>query len=99
MGLLLREGYPKAAMLVGCHMDLPDFAQVIGEAQLLYLSDKLFRRGKLVMPEETLRELESRFSEDPSALASAKKRINTAQAILTALSAQCGIEWKDLIAL
>ena len=89
--LLLREGYPKTAVLVGCHMDMPSFNPAIGEAELLFLADKLSRRGKITSLEDTMRGIESRFACDPEALASAKERINTAQAIMDTLKARYGI--------
>jgi len=96
MELLMREGYPKAAMLVGSHMDLPGFAGIIGEAELLYFSDKIYRRGKLISLDDSMSELESRFANDHIALAVARDRINTAQAILDTLKARFGIGYKEL---
>ena len=58
MELLLREGYPETAILVGRHMDLRYSAPDIGEAELLYLADKLCRRGRLTALYDTARELE-----------------------------------------
>jgi putative nucleotidyltransferase with HDIG domain len=83
MELLLREGYPKAAMLVGGHMDLPGgIANSIGEMELLYLADKLCRRGRIVALEDTMREISSRFPPDSEAHAHAISRISIAQEIL-----------------
>jgi len=95
MELLLREGYPKAAILVGRHMDLPSPAADIGEPELLYVADKLCRNGKYVKLEDTIRELGSRFPQNPEALAGAKRRMGTAQAIFDTLGARYGIGYKD----
>jgi len=79
MVLLLKEGYPKTALLIGGHMDLPDMpGQIISELELLYLADKLCRRDKYVPLEETALELEAKYSSDAEALASAKRRIDHA---------------------
>ena len=94
--LLLREGYPGAAVLVGKHMDMEGFAGIVGEAELLFLADKICRRGKLTSLEDTLQEIESRFAKDPVALEAAKRRINTAQMIMSALKARYGIEYPKL---
>ena len=91
MELLLREGYPGAATLVGRHMDLPCFAGDIGEAELLFLADKICRRNKLATLEDTERELEQRYAKDPTALDAAKERIKIAQSIMDALKEQYNI--------
>ena len=91
MELLLREGYPRTAVLVGCHMDLPFSGSSVGEAELLFLADKLYRRGNIVPLKSTMRDLELRFARDAEALGSARRRINTAQAILDTLHARYGI--------
>ncbi|MCL2057398.1 MAG: NTP transferase domain-containing protein [Oscillospiraceae bacterium] len=86
MELLLREGFPKAAVLVRDHMDLPSGpAHDIGELELLYLADKLCSSGKIVTLEERLREMEARLSANPEALAAAKKRLFHAQTIMDVL--------------
>ena len=101
MEILLREGYPMAAELVGGHMDLPYPAQgghapVVSEMELLYLADKLCRRGNVVMPEDTLRALESRFSDNHAAMESARGRMSAARAILDTLQSQYSISFADL---
>ena len=108
MELLLREGYPKAAVLVGDHMDLPGKTGAVGEAEhpvfigtiseteLLFLADKLCRRGKYAALSDTMRDIESRFSQDPGALEGARRRISTAQAIFNNLIASYDISYKKL---
>ena len=96
MELLLREGYPKTAILVGRHMDLPSPSADIGEPELLYLADKLCRYGKYMKIEDTIHELGSRFSQNPEALAGGKRRMRTAQVILDTLGARYGIGYEDL---
>ena len=96
MELLLREGYPKAAIIVGSHMDMPGDITDVGEKELLYLSDKLCRRGGSISLEDTMRELESRFAGDLEALRSARGRIKTAQAIFDKLMARYNIGYDDI---
>ena len=120
MNLLLREGYPKAAIIVGRHMDIRRFsldyshqfssaatelgapgaarptASLLGEAELLYLADKLCRRGKLVSLEDAMNAMEMRFRDNPEALGAARERINMAQEILYALKSQYDISFNDL---
>ena len=90
MEMLLREGYPTVAALVALHMDMQGFKQDIREAELLFLSDKLCRRGEIIALEDTLAELEERFSENPNALKAAKERIETAKAIFDTLKTKYG---------
>ena len=97
MELLLREGYPKAAILVGSHMDMPGGAADAGEKELLFLSDKLCRRGGFARLEDTTRDLESRFAGDSAALGNAAERMKTAQAILDTLNARYSIGYDDIL--
>ena len=96
MEFLLKKGYPRAAILVGEHMDLSAPPTGIGESELLYLADKLCRRGNLVRLDETLREIEARFASDSDALISAKTRIENAMVILELLKRQYGIGYSDI---
>jgi CTP:molybdopterin cytidylyltransferase MocA len=90
MKLLLREGYPRAAILVGRHMDLQGYKGEIAEAELLYLADKLCISDKFITLDERMSRMKSQFAHDPEALAEAEKRINTARAILDTLTARYG---------
>jgi hypothetical protein len=83
MKLLLKEGYPAAAGIVGVHMDLPEDAEGLPlETILVYLADKLYRRGEIVPVEETLKAVKTRFADNPEALTRAKKRMVPARSIL-----------------
>ena len=50
----------------------------IGEAQLLFLADKLVMGGRVVSLKERLAALESRFADDPQALAAGRYRLQVA---------------------
>ena len=79
--LLLREGYPDAAELVRDHMEPPKQG-AMREAELLYVFDKLLRRGELVPPDVTLKKLSERFAEDADALRAATARMEACEALL-----------------
>lgn len=82
MELLLREGYPKAAILVGSHMELRGgVSDVIGEKELLFLADKMCRGEKIVALEEREREISGKYPHDSEAYASAMSRMATARKI------------------
>jgi CTP:molybdopterin cytidylyltransferase MocA len=99
MKLLLTEGYPAAARLVGAHMDPPDNSSPEpDEGALLYLADKLSRNGKITAPEATLSALEARFAGDPAALAGAAERMRHAQTILDMLQNRYGITYRNISA-
>ena len=97
MELLLREGYPRPAVLVGDHTDLPGPVPDIGERELLYLADKLCRSGRYVKIDDTIRELEQKYSKKTRALTGAKKRMQTAMAVLETLSSRYGIKYEDFL--
>ena len=96
MELLLREGYPKAAVLAGGHMDLKSAVTTVGELELLYLADKLCRRGEIVKLEDTLRNMSSKFSSDAEAFECTKLRIENAQKILNLLQNRYGIGYETI---
>lgn len=96
--LLLSEGYPEAAGLVAAHMDLPEHYKIKpDELSLLYLSDKLFRYGEIVAPQDKIKELPALYPDDPEALENARRRMNWAVAILDMLKAQYGLNFEDLL--
>ena len=95
--LLLREGYPMAAIIVGTHMDIEFNDKNIREAELLYLADKLCRRGKIVPIEDTVSEMEIRYATDPVALTAAKRRLTTAQMIVDTLKTRYDISVENTV--
>lgn len=79
--LLLREGYPDAAMLIRGHMEPPE-SGATREEELLYVFDKLLRRGELVPPSLTLQKLRERFAGDADALNAATARMEACEMLL-----------------
>ena len=95
--LLLREGYPETALLVGSHMELPDdYVPEPDATALLYLADKLSHDGRTVRPAERLSEIRSRHAENADALSGAERRMAHAQAILEMLERRFGITFEAL---
>lgn len=87
---LLEAGFPAVAEIVAVHMDLPENAETVSlEAQLVYLADKLCRRGRVVPLRETL----AGFSGgDPGAYSGAHRRLHAADAVLRRLHDAYGLD-------
>lgn len=95
--LLLKEGYPRAAMLIASHMDLPeDYQPKADETALLYAADKFARYNRIQPFEKTLGELQTRYGDNPDALAHAVKRMKHAQTIMDMLQEQYNIAFNDI---
>jgi CTP:molybdopterin cytidylyltransferase MocA len=73
--LLRRLGYAKAARIVASHKELPPRLK-IGEAEVLYLSDKMTDGASVSSLEDRMRRMEARFS--GPALENARRRIDAA---------------------
>ena len=94
--LLLEMGYPDAAIVVGKHMDIDGPCNKINEALLLYLADKLCRRGQLVPLDKTLREMGKKFPTESEAYRHAEIRMSNAKAIASLLQHQYRISYEDI---
>ena len=90
MKLLLKRGFPEAAILIGEHMQLHTLVETVKERELLYLADKLCRRERVVAIDETIDKLSSKFAENPKARESATERMLTASIILNMIKEQYG---------
>lgn len=97
MKLLLTEGYPEAALLVGSHMDLPSEPEDINERELLYLADKLCRRGRIVRLEETSTELAAKYLPGSDPYIKAMARMASARTILNIMNIKYSISGRDYI--
>jgi len=79
--VLVREGYPRVAAIVHRHMDLPVVPAVPGEAELLYLADKLTVGAEITDLARKRARAEARFSGDAEALAAARDRLDKAAVV------------------
>jgi hypothetical protein len=79
-------------------MQLPDdYEPAPDEMALLYLSDKLTKKDKVITLEDRLADFSNRFAGDPAALAGARARLARAQAILDMLDSRYGIKTEDIL--
>lgn len=74
------RGYTEVAGLVSTHTDLPERDE-LGEAELLYLSDKITDGEVVSTLENRMKRMEERFAADSDALRAARKRIDHAARI------------------
>ncbi|MDR0917144.1 MAG: NTP transferase domain-containing protein [Oscillospiraceae bacterium] len=78
---LMRLGYPDCAKLVARHMDAPDY-DASNEEKLLYLADKLCRRGEIVPPSVQTARMREKFAGDEDAIAAAERKMSRAVELL-----------------
>jgi CTP:molybdopterin cytidylyltransferase MocA len=77
----LRErGYADTADIVGVHKDLPS-RPLLGEAEILYLADKLTDGERVVPLSSRVRRMEERFAPGSEALVAAHRRLTRAAEI------------------
>ncbi|MDR1481024.1 MAG: NTP transferase domain-containing protein [Synergistaceae bacterium] len=77
---LRKRGYAKVAKIVASHKDLPD-RRNIGEAEILYLTDKVTDGEEVSTLENRMKRMEARFQKNSNAAAQARRRINRAISI------------------
>jgi CTP:molybdopterin cytidylyltransferase MocA len=77
---LRKRGYSKVAKIVASHKDLPD-RRHIGEAEILYLADKVTDGEAVSTLENRMKRMEERFPKNSSAAAQARRRIDRAISI------------------
>ena len=77
---LRKRGYVQVADVVSTHKDLPERSR-IGEAEILYLADKLTDGDRISTLKNRMHRMEERFASGSDALHAAKKRIKQAAAI------------------
>ena len=83
-GWLRKRGYVEVAAIVATHKDLPE-RKKIGEAEVLYLADKLVDGEVISTLERRMKRMESRFAPGSESLLAAKKRIDQAKKIQRAI--------------
>ena len=97
--LLADAGYPRVAAVVAHHMDLPGEPPAVpGEAEVLFLADKLVAGGRGVTLDERLRATVSRFSGDAQAVAAAEARLAAAGQVAAAVERLTGRALADILA-
>jgi CTP:molybdopterin cytidylyltransferase MocA/HD superfamily phosphohydrolase YqeK len=74
------RGYDEVASIVEVHKDLPE-RETLGEAEILYLADKITDGTSVSTLEHRLARIKERFGHDGEALAGARRRIEMAMAI------------------
>jgi CTP:molybdopterin cytidylyltransferase MocA len=77
---LREKGYSEVASAVETHGNLPE-REKIGEAEILYLADKITDGTSVFTLENRLARMEERFAQDGEASAGARRRIAAAMAI------------------
>lgn len=79
---LAAAGYPRVAAVVAHHMDVPEPLPAIpGEAEVLYLADKLVRDATVVPLERRLAETLDHFAGDEAACRAARRRFRAAMLV------------------
>jgi HD superfamily phosphodiesterase len=96
--VLRGQGYPRIAALVALHMDVIESTPALpGEAELLYLADKLVLGDRLVSLEQRRARSLARFGGDDAARAAAVRRIEAALRIAARIERSTGRSLGELI--
>lgn len=74
-------GYPAVAEIVRQHMTMNFDGEILSEASIVFLADKLVQMDRRVSLEERYKPSFERFKEQPEALAGAQRRYETAKRI------------------
>ncbi|MDR3331341.1 MAG: NTP transferase domain-containing protein [Synergistaceae bacterium] len=93
---LRKMGYKEVAELVASHKDLPR-GSVGGEAEILYLSDKITDGETVSTLSERLKEMEERFNPNGGALSAARRRIKRASGIQRRIEKITGISLGEML--
>jgi len=84
-------GYPRVAAVVRRHMDLgADGGEDVGEAEVLFLADKLVLGERVVTLEDRFAPRLREFAGDPPALAAARSRLAAAEAVRSRVESVVG---------
>jgi probable phosphoglycerate mutase len=92
------EGYPRVASVVRHHMDLPVVPAVPGEAELLYLADKLTVGAEIADLARKRGRAEARFAGDAAALAAARRRLDAAGVVAAQVERLAGLPLAEVVA-
>ncbi|EJW10671.1 HD domain protein [Rhodovulum sp. PH10] len=83
-------GFPEVARVVARHMEIAFDGETLDEAAVVHLADKLVTGERRVGLAERFAPALARFRDDPEALAAARRRLATAEAILDAVVLRLG---------
>jgi len=91
-------GYPAAAEIIACHMELPEeYARGINACSLVYLADKMVRGDRLVTLEARREEMLARHQDDAAAREAIERRMATALRIRDQVERITGPVWEHLV--
>jgi CTP:molybdopterin cytidylyltransferase MocA len=93
---LRKLGYRKVASIVASHKDLPA-SKKIGEAEILYLADKITDGTVTSSLQNRLARMESRFPPDSEAIRGARRRITTASEIQRKIEETSGMKLEKIL--
>ncbi len=90
---ILRElGFPRVAEIVASHMDItPSEGEIPGEAEIVYLADKMVMGEDVVPLEKRFSQNLDRLAGEPAALKAAEKRLKDAGKIKACIEAVLGM--------
>jgi putative nucleotidyltransferase with HDIG domain len=94
--MLRKPGYVKVARIVASHKDLP-IRRKIGEAEILYIADKITDGTVVSTLENRMLRMESRFPTGSEALINARRRIAAATAVQKKIEAVTGMGLEKII--
>ncbi|MDR1472408.1 MAG: NTP transferase domain-containing protein [Synergistaceae bacterium] len=92
------RGYGKVAKIVASHKDLPA-SKGIGEAEILYLADKITDGESVLTVESRAAKMESRFPPGSEALANALRRMSRAAEIQRRVETAAGAALGEILGL
>ncbi|MDC7785224.1 NTP transferase domain-containing protein [Rhodoplanes sp. TEM] len=88
--MLRAFGFPEVARIVARHMEIAFDGETLDEAVIVHLADKLVAGERRVTLAERFAPGLARFRDDPAAIAGARRRLATAEAILDAVVLRLG---------
>jgi probable phosphoglycerate mutase len=93
---LRARGYRRVASVMAKHKELPE-REKLGEAEILYLADKITDGTEFSTLEKRMSRMEDRFGRDVEALAGARRRISAAAAVRRKVEAAAGLTLGEII--
>jgi CTP:molybdopterin cytidylyltransferase MocA len=92
-------GYREVAEVVAAHTDIPPRSGPPGEAELVYLADKLVQGGRLVSLAERFRRPLARHARDPAVRQAVDRRLEAARSIQERIEAILGCPLEGILGL